>query len=73
MIHARHFFHAREYPLADSFLVVIHHDHALAGVAPGSPKKIALMSADGRRQAVLGAEQIDRSRLPVGLRKDGGA
>src|SRR6202041_440181 len=48
-------------------------DHAFSGVAPGTPQKIVLMSADGRGQTVLGAEQIDGPRLAVGLGEDRGA
>ncbi len=56
-----------------SVLPAFHHDHAFAGGAAGTPEEIVLMAADGGRQSVPRAEEIDGAGLPVVLSEDGGA
>ena len=52
------------------FLVVVHDDDALTRVAARSPEEITLVPADGRRQPVARAEEIDGAGLTVILSKD---
>src|SRR5689334_10329889 len=49
-----------------------HDNDTLAGIATGSPEKVALMPADGGRQAVFRTEQVDGTGLPVILAEDRG-
>src|SRR5438046_9225955 len=48
-------------------LPVVHDDHAFIRVVTRPQKVITLLSPDGVRQAVLGANYIDRTRLLINV------
>src|SRR5438132_9881337 len=50
------------------FSGIVQHDQTIPRIAARAPQKLSLVAAEGARQSVAAAKEIDRARLPVILR-----
>src|SRR6266853_1664782 len=67
-----HIFDVFEFAFQD-FLGIVKNDQTIPRKAARAPQKISLMAAEGWRQSVAAAKEIDGPRLPVVLREDAAA
>src|SRR5262252_8581725 len=72
MLHSAHGLNRRKM-IAVALPVALQDDHDLAGVAARAPQPIIVVLADGRRQAITRAIEINRGGVAPAVAEDGRA